>query len=98
MIYVIMKWFFLFRLPIIQGGTFAFLAPVIALLDQPRFACEAPLNSTDAPVDNSKSEMSLIWILLNFFLKFCRDYARSWHFCDHLTLLWERSSIFETMP
>ncbi|KAL3832006.1 hypothetical protein ACJMK2_023690 [Sinanodonta woodiana] len=51
--------FFFFRLPIIQGGTFAFLTPTIAILSLPEWACpfveaEKGKNVTDLPEPGSE--------------------------------------------
>ena len=42
-----------FRLPIIQGGTFAFLAPAFALLSQDHLACPAGFDAANRKWDVS---------------------------------------------
>ena len=42
-----------FRLPIIQGGTFAFLAPAFALLSQDHLACPAEFDAANRKWDVS---------------------------------------------
>ncbi|EDO49566.1 predicted protein, partial [Nematostella vectensis] len=50
------------RLPIVQGGTFTFLAPTFAILSLPQFKC--PASTANATIHNSGSFICFLFLVL----------------------------------
>ncbi|XP_077423929.1 solute carrier family 23 member 1 isoform X2 [Vanacampus margaritifer] len=48
------------RLPILQGGTFSFITPTLAILALPKWKCPAPQDSAMLSVHNSTSALQMV--------------------------------------